>query len=514
MTIVFYSGFSKPLNSTRRPSGGVTIEGELKRDFTPLAPVVELRAVSPVNMPDYNYCRIPAFNRYYYISEWVYIGGQWQAALVCDILASYKDAIGAQTCYILRANSRFNGAIPDTTYPITADPPTVLSHSIVNEPYPLGTDEVGTFVLGIINNQGGAGSVSYYAFSYAGIEAFMSALLSSIDWMGISSDEISSALQKGLINPMQYVVSCRYYPISYAYLNSIGVGYSAQVVVGWWPFQITTMKLSGMFDFVVSEKRLNIPKHPQAAARGSYLNLSPYSKYTLFAFPFGAVDIDAASLQGYSTLILRYDLGLISGGSTLTISVEGWTKPLRVIKAQSAIDIPLAQISIDNFSGGNLLQGAMSGIAQLFGGMFSGNGSQSSGGSTFKNLMNSLGAKFAELIGGDATPFQAALPEGYTTGQSAAEIGSAAGAAMASVNYLGGTPDTSDYGVRISLVGTFYQIAAEDRANRGRPLCERRRVDTLTGYVQCANVELTDFPGTLEEQNAARAAMEGGILYE
>lgn len=513
MDIVFYSGFSKPLNSTRRPSGGVTIAGELKRDFTPLAPVVELRAASPVNMPQYNYCRIPAFERYYYIAEWVYIGGQWQAALTCDVLASYKDAIGAQTCYILRAASRYNGAIPDTTYPITAEPPVVISHSIVNEPYPLDVDEVGTFVLGIVNNQGGAGSVSYYAFNSAGITAFMTALLSSIDWMGISADEISNALQKGLINPMQYIVSCRYYPISYAYLNSIGAGYSAQIVVGWWPFQMSAMKLSGLFDFVVSEKRLNIPKHPQAAARGIYLNLSPYAKYTLFAFPFGAVDIDAASLQGYSTLLLRYDLALISGGSTLTISVEGWTKPLRVIKAQSGIDIPLAQISIDNFTGGNLLQGAISGVTQMVSGMFSGSGAQS-GGNTFKNLMNSLGAKFAELIGGDATPFQAALPEGYQTGQSAAEIGSAAGAAMASVNYLGGTPDTSDYGVRISLVGTFYQIAAEDRANRGRPLCERRRVDTLSGFVQCANVELTSFPGTLEEQNAVRAAMEGGILYE
>jgi hypothetical protein len=513
LTIVFYSGFSKPLNSTRRPSGGVTIEGELKRDFTPLAPVVELRAVSPVNMPQYNYCRIPAFERYYYITEWVYIGGQWQAALTCDVLASYKDAIGAQTCYILRAASRYNGAIPDTTYPITADPPTVLSHSITNGPYPLDNDEIGTFVLGIINNKAGAGSVCYYAFSYAGLNNFMGLLLSSIDWMGISADEISTALQKGLINPMQYIVSCRYYPISYAYLNNLPYfGTDSQIVVGWWPFQQTAMKLGGLFDSVRSQKRLNIPKHPQAGARGNYLNLSPYSKYTLFAFPFGTIDIDAASLQGYSVLLLDYDLGLISGGSTLTISVEGMTKPLRVIKAQSGVDIPLAQISIDNFSGGTLLQGAISGITQMFSGMFSGGGSQSGG--TFNNLMNSLGAKFAELIGGDPTPFQAALPEGYQTGQSAAEIGSAAGAAMASVNYLGGTPDASDYGVRISLVGTFYQIAAEDRANRGRPLCERRRVDTLTGFVQCANVELTEFPGTLEEQKIARAAMEGGILYE
>lgn len=513
MTIVFYSGFSKPLNSTRRPSGGVSIEGELKRDFTPLAPVVELRSASPVNMPQYNYCRIPAFDRYYYITEWVYIGGQWQAALTCDVLASYKDSIGAQTCYILRAASRYNGAIPDTTYPITADPPTVLSHSIVNEPYPIDVDEVGTFVLGIVNNKGGTGSVSYYAFNSYGLEVFMTALLSSIDWMGISADEISTALQKGLINPMQYIVSCKYYPVSYAYLANSGWWSSQQIVVGWWPFQQSALKLSGIFDFIRNEKRLNIPKHPQAAERGSYLNLSPYSKYTLYAFPFGAIDIDAAALQGRSVLLLQYDLSLVSGGSTLTISVDGWTKPLRVIKAQSAIDIPLAQISIDNFSGGNLIQGAISGISQMLGGMFSGSAAQSGGG-TFKNIMNSLGAKFAELIGGDPTPFQAALPEGYQTGQSAAEIGSAAGAAMASVNYLGGTPDTSDYGVRISLVGTFYQIAAEDRANRGRPLCERRRIDTLSGYVQCANVELTDFPGTLEEQNAARAAMEGGILYE
>ena len=58
----------------------------------------------------------------------------------------------------------------------------------------------------------------------------------------------------------------------------------------------------------------------------------------------------------------------------------------------------------------------------------------------------------------------------------------------------------------------FYNIVNEDLQDRGRPLCQRKRINTLSGFVQVQDADIA-LPATQNEQNAIRAYMEGGFFY-
>ena len=82
VTVEFFN-FSKKKNSTKQPttgSGTQYTSCELKEDTSILNPVIKVRVaaipvptVAPVNT--FTYCYIAKFQRYYFISDWVYTPG-------------------------------------------------------------------------------------------------------------------------------------------------------------------------------------------------------------------------------------------------------------------------------------------------------------------------------------------------------------------------------------------------------------------------------------------------------
>lgn len=69
---------------------------------------------------DCNYCYIPKFNRYYYITDVVSVRANlWEVSMKCDVLMSYKDIIRQQTCFVLRNEFLFNDFIVDNQVPST-----------------------------------------------------------------------------------------------------------------------------------------------------------------------------------------------------------------------------------------------------------------------------------------------------------------------------------------------------------------------------------------------------------
>lgn len=123
MTVVFYS-FTKRPNSTKQPTGGVSLTGvQIKEECSFTNPALKM---SPTIMSGtfdpslYNYCYIPSWHRYYYITDWKYLNGIWECYCQVDVLASFKTAIGATQSYIIRSASLYNGDIIDTFYPSTS----------------------------------------------------------------------------------------------------------------------------------------------------------------------------------------------------------------------------------------------------------------------------------------------------------------------------------------------------------------------------------------------------------
>ena len=116
ININFYT-FSKKENSTKRPTGaGTVLSCNIKSRSSIVNPFIELKT----NPTAFNYCYIPSFNRYYYISDITFDSGLWLVTCRIDVLATYKTEIGNTSMYILRSSERSNGEIVDTLFPTTA----------------------------------------------------------------------------------------------------------------------------------------------------------------------------------------------------------------------------------------------------------------------------------------------------------------------------------------------------------------------------------------------------------
>ena len=145
-TVNFYQ-FNKEDNSTKRPtSPSVSYDCIIKRGSGLIAPKIEL-GIGLSTTPIWNYCYIPNFNRYYYVSEWFFDNAMWTANLTCDVLATYKSEIGSADLYALRTSvsSLYDGRIPDTLYPTKVN--SNFAKSLVVNPWQ--TPYYGCFVLGV-----------------------------------------------------------------------------------------------------------------------------------------------------------------------------------------------------------------------------------------------------------------------------------------------------------------------------------------------------------------------------
>lgn len=356
--------FPKRRNSTKEPTQYTPYEldGELKTSFSPLSMAITFNFGPTVIPPPYNYARIDALERYYFIENWTYSGGLWIGYFTVDVLASHKTAIGNSLQFVSRAFSSYDSSIIDTTYLSKADGITRLSSSITPTAFwgadPSGSN--GLIVVGVVGSSAsGMGPTTFYAMSISTFNAFITQLLSSISWAGISTTEISAELQKALINPMQYIVSAKWFPIDSTSFSQ-GVA-TSQIKLGYWSFNLSgsaRVFTDVNSSFVTKQQEFPIPKAPQSigdpGARLQYLNLSPFADYSFKFLPFGQFTLDSTDLFDMSYLGIRVSANLISGDAVLALSAKDVlgsydfdNRPILCVTGQIGVDIPVAQISID-----------------------------------------------------------------------------------------------------------------------------------------------------------------------
>lgn len=382
--------FEKLKNSTRRPDIFLQenlFQGEIKGDFTMAALDVTFEFNDPTSPPEYNYAYIYPFERFYFISGWAFTGGLWTASLVCDVLATYRDKLFDSAGFCVRSASMSDGGIMDASYPTTGGVVHFYSTAAAADFWGNGIDS-GSIVAGIVGNSGrNVGAVTYYAMSYSVFNSFMNSLLSSISWAGISTDEISQELQKALINPAQYIVSCVWVPVSLG--NQYGTIVNS-VRLGWWNFSLSgnAVVLNNPSRTFTKTFTLSVPKHPQAEARGGYLNLSPYTRYTFKFLPFGVFELDSTQLRYANNIYVTVTMNPMTGDAVLDIGTGDAGNPeLSILTSQAnvAVQIPTGQVAanLGNFDNA-LLAGAVAGAADLT--------------STFKESLN-----VASGVGGGGT---------------------------------------------------------------------------------------------------------------
>lgn len=475
LNLKLYKQFAKKENSTKQPDAQtalLTLQGILKEPCSIMNPVVKIERLTSDALPfEYTYAEWVEAGKYYFIEDWVWMDGLWEVHMKEDVLATFKTEIGAETEYVLRTDSTttFNGEITDTTYPATTDIET-NTYEMLN-PFVANISD-GCFVVGIISGDqtDSVGAVTYYAMSSAQFGDLKDILFSddNLEVMGIIDSQgqalitdLSQEVLKTLYNPYQYIASCMWFPFNLtAITNKTFVN---TLKIGWWGYNISGYRLYAQ-TLTFQDSVISFSTHPQASTRGSYLNYAPYTKRTLIG-RFGTYAIDTTQFRAGDGIHVQYIIDLITGQCRTNIDkatpASGGLYSFDTLAQRdflAGVPIQIAQVGTDYLGTAVSAIGAIHGTVS---GMWSG---FASGGFA--------GAVTGAIYGGASgiyNTIQSAMPQVETSGSNG--------------SFLVANNNTK-------IVEQFFKIVDEDIAHRGRPLCELKQLNTLTGFILCAEGEI------------------------
>ena len=467
---------TKDSNSTKQPTGtGTELACNILSPADIVSPLVEIKHTDPTA---FNYAYIAAFHRYYFIEGITYNEGLWILSLRCDVLATYKTEIGAQSLYVLRAASDSDGSIQDNSYPPTANVTKRHQYQLPSEGIPgyqllSGETEYtflgynGGYIALNVAGTGTSGATTLILLTTSDFRDLIAMLYTAIDGFQIT-DVIKNVVQKFGGNPQELINGAMWVPFPFR-----GDNY-AVVKIGGWEARDTTVTpervINGLYidDPVYDMQDLifNIHKHPQAATRGSYLNLSPYTSYIMGIPGCGVITLDASKLINETSINVKRTVDAFTGQYTVDIVTTTSNQILAHLAGQIGVPISLR------------------------------------------------GANNADKVAGDIIQTVGAAVSGNVIGAAAGYIGTI-------MDMASGTPTSSGMGGGFSeILGRpiwmdtiYYSVTDEDNTHNGRPLMQTRTINTLSGFIM---VQKGDVPiaGTSAEADEIRSLLEGGFYYE
>lgn len=478
--------FAKDSNSTAQPAGsGTELTCNILSPADIIAPLVEIKHTDPTA---FNYAYIAAFHRYYFIEGITYNEGLWILNLRCDVLATYKTEIGAQSLYVLRAASVSDGNVQDNFYPPTASVTKRHQYQVASEGIPgyqippgeseyrfLGYD--GGYIVLNIAGTGTAGATTLILMTTTDFKLLVAALYTAIDGFQFG-DVIKSVVQKFGGNPQELINNAMWVPWAFT-----GDNYDVVQIGSWkayrtidnpdWPSDpdpYIDVPINGLYiDNAVIDPgpiTFNIHKHPQAATRGNYLNLAPYTSYIMGVPGCGVVSLDASKLIGETAIQVQRTIDAFTGQYQVDIVTSGGGQILAHLTGQMGVPITLRGSNNVDKVVGNILETAGRALE----------------GDPLGYVSAGIGTLFSMTEG---TPTSTGMGAGF------AEI----------------------LGKPIWMDTLHYAVTDEDNTHNGRPLMQAKTISTLSGYIQ---VQKGDVPiaGTSQEADEIRSLLEGGFYYE
>ena len=494
MDIKFYSGFYKKENSTKQPdisNPTRTLTGYLIEPCSLMNPVFKIeRFASDASPSSFTYAYIMEFNRFYFVKDWVWNNGLWQCMLSVDVLASFKSQLATKQEYILRTDTTnnpldFNEYVTDTFYPATND---YTVNCQISEASQLLSDiNDGMYIVGVVsgNTTDNVGSISYYAMTSFQFGRLNQMLFSDsnlqamdiIDNVGnLLEQDVSKQVLKTMYNPFQYITSVMYFPFTNAIVSGTQVNL---IKIGWWDYNLSGLLLGAQVARNIEESSFEITAHPQASTRGKYLNYAPYSKRTLMG-RFGTVAIDSSCFVPGDRLRIMYDVDLITGHCLARIEywnglLDQYSVSKLITQREFIVGVPIqiSQVGVD-YIGATIsaLNGVTGAVTSAMTGNFSG---------AISNVTNGI-----------YNTLSSSMPQLETSGTN--------GAFLTIFN-------------KTKLLNVFYKIVDEDNEHIGRPVCGKRTLSTLTGYVLCAEGDL-DLDCFDSERISVKKFLTSGFFWE
>ena len=497
----------------------ITFQCELIEDTSIINPSIKLKCDFS-QISDKNYCYIAEFSRYYFITNIVYRLGLWEISLSEDTLGTNKTEIGASSQYVTRSASDYDGTIIDKSYETKVN----LEHQYWSEMNGGGIfadlPEIW-YVIGIIGGVAGLdpqtrskvynGSVVYYCMKQVRFDTLMELLLSSQDFnahFNIPNGEISEPLAKQLINPMQYIHSIKAIPFepqekvsaSYVQLgfNILTIPWNDIYILGAYEPELSNVANGFIHQH---DSAVEVPVHPDYHTKGSWVLSDPISKYILRIPLWGSIEIPCNIIQSQAMFytaggdtVFKVDIRTLfdmsTGKCTMRLSVNNKTTWFHEETKDLTVNIPFHQ-AIQNAQGFEQAQLQMGSFGANTVGGFLGDIAQVNIGSAIKRLFSS--AQSADALIDSAQN---------------------ANAVHISGNGSNGSLYSFHYSMSLPFIDCYFQrFVGEDRQNIGRPLMQKRTINTLSGYIQCKNANFSS-SAFEEENNAIINYLNGGFFYE
>ena len=446
----------KRLNSTKRPdsdTAGVTYNCNLLDDCSIINPRIAIvGANNTFNPRQYNYATIPSFDRWYFVSEWVYSAGVWTANLSEDVLASWKNGIGNSKQYITRSSVAVSNNLIDGRYPATTTAIKVTDN--FSSPF-VSSRDFGTYIVSILGN--GADLIGYYALNRINYVQFAQSLF--------GADGVWQQLINDLVDPLQYIISVRWFPVDYI---SFSETEKDILFIGYKPVRVTYKPLDS-YSWRGS-CNIKLTEHPQTGERGPWVNSGPYTKRCIYWPPVGEIPLNCIDIT-YNVinniramrLEMTFTLDIPSGMGNYRIINDGVTIASGPCKL--AVDLPLAGQQVD------------------FGGVLSG---------SLQTIGSTLSDNVTGAVSGIVNGIKSTFPQ---------------------VMSRGSTGSITVYTEKPVCISTFYYLANSAVNVYGWPAMFEDFIDAYPGYLEVEKPVIS-LPATDWELGQIESFMKGGFYYE
>lgn len=461
---------AKRKNSTFQPADDTvkfTASCNLKESSGVLNPTISLSFTMESKPYDLNYAYIPLFNRYYYVTDWVYKDRLWWANLEVDVLSTYKTTIENRSYYILRCSAKKNDQITDTLYPVLGR----ANRTIIDGDNLWGSAESGwangTFIVGIVGQDG---LTDYFAMGLGQFQKFAKAMFERCDWLKTDGGGLNSFgddVIKAVVNPAQYVTSVMWLPpgLSPGGTDMVGIN------LGWWSLELPT----GMKKTPSNSLRVHIQKtitptnHTQYDTLGAYVNNYPFRKICLHVPVFGSMWLDSSKIRSGESIVLDLQVDFRTGLGYLQVMVK-------IKETYCVLETRYAQVGIP-LQVSDLKTDILSSIGNTIGAV----GSQLSG--------NYLGVG----LGVGSALVDAIAPE---------------------VTTMGSPGSTCNIGGKIKMMVYSYEQTTHDNSHQGSPLCEHNTMKSIGEGFYIVSDGSTPLNGAYtEEINSVTNYLESGVYY-
>lgn len=379
-----YMGFSKALNSTKVPTESdfhATIDINFKDGASVINPTIQLQVSADSIQPFiYDYCYLTAFQRYYFITDWVIEQGVWTGYLDVDVLGSYAAQINSTTQFISRSDSLVNPFLADGVLPTSVRPFTHTQN--ISQVFTANITS-GYFVLGVSSNQSNhavsGGTINYYICGANAMIGIMDQIFTSnMYYSGIAPEEISQQLFNALINPNQYLISCKWFPFAALPANVT----TAQIFkIGFYQFGVSSgaqpnnyIGIMNSDSVVVHEASIPLMQNPyMSQGVDDYLNYMPFTMRKLHVPPFGDIVLDNPAMGKCTALGIRIITDMISGAGELELTGSDGTATIFLGRYSGQVGVEIATAfstnnnTLESYAiGGSLIDvGSMLNIGQL-----------------------------------------------------------------------------------------------------------------------------------------------------